>query len=165
MLSPLLDNVNSEIQLLVPVMVASSAVSAWRSAVLELKNRRCSNKKDMFVVEVFQARSDPTFAHGESIENGRHIRRPIAKTKRTLLKFVQFVTKSTTVAHETHHGKPCDLCIKFMELIAFRAYPDGFIVGRLGGNRLKRTMMKFMVELYRGTNCQVCINTRGCCSG
>ncbi|RMX68085.1 hypothetical protein DD238_008563 [Peronospora effusa] len=37
MLSPLSDNVNSELQLLVSVIVASSAVSAWRSALLELK--------------------------------------------------------------------------------------------------------------------------------
>ncbi|CAH0515988.1 unnamed protein product [Peronospora belbahrii] len=171
MLPPLSDNLGSKkLQLLMPVVVVPSALSAWQSAMLELKKVnaiqvRCAGKKDMFVVEVFPARSDSTLANYEAIANSLQLQRPTVRIERTLLEFVQLRDKIYEIAHEAHRGKPCDLCADCLELIVFGANPDGFIVGLLGGKRLKRSVMKFIVGLLRVTVHRICTSTRGCCSG
>ena len=153
-----------------PVMIAPSAISAGRSALLELKQIdavrvRRADKKDMFVVEVFAARADPTLATSEVIGTGSQPRRPIVSIERTLLEFVQLRDKIYDIAHEAHRGEPCELCTKVLEMSVFGANPDGFIVGLLGGKRMKRTVMKFMVELLRLIVRRICADPRGCYSG
>ncbi|ETI35576.1 hypothetical protein F441_17993 [Phytophthora nicotianae CJ01A1] len=174
MLPPLSNKLGSNLQLLVPVTITPSIVSARRNALLELKKvdavqvRRAGNdKKDWFVVEVFadSASSDPTSTDNEGVQDDARLRRPTVRIERTLLEFVDLRNKVYNIVHDAHRSEPCEFCAGFMDQVVFGANPDGFLVGLFGGKRLARTVEKFVEEILSLTVQHTSIDARGCCSG
>ncbi|KAG3113417.1 hypothetical protein PI125_g7329 [Phytophthora idaei] len=174
MLPPLSDKLCSNLQLLVPVTITPSIVSARRNALLELKKVnaaqvRCvgKGKKDWFVVEVFadSASSDPASVYNEVVQDDARLRRPTVRIERTLLEFVDLRNKVYNIVHDAHRAEPCEFCAGFMDQVVFGANPDGFLVGLLGGKRLARTLEKFVDEVLSLTVHHTAIDARGCCSG
>ncbi|KAF1784544.1 hypothetical protein GQ600_25314 [Phytophthora cactorum] len=144
MLPPLSDKLGSNLQLLVPVTITPSIVSARRNALLELKK-----------VDAVQVRC---------VDDAR-LRRPTVRIERTLLEFVDLRNKVYNIVHDAHRAEPCEFCAGFMDQVVFGANPDGFLVGLLGGKRLARTLEKFVDEVLSLTVHHTAIDARGCCSG
>ncbi|KAG7380336.1 hypothetical protein PHYPSEUDO_007308 [Phytophthora pseudosyringae] len=174
MLPTLSDKLGSKLQLLVPVAIVPSSVSARRNALLGLKKVdgvqvRCAEKgkKDWFVVEVFadSASSDPASEDGEVVQGDARLRRPTVRIERTLLAFVEMRNRVYDIVHDAHRAEPCEFCAGFMDQVVFGANPDGFLVGLLGGKRLARTLTKFVEEVLTLTVQHTGMDTRSCCSG
>ncbi|POM58386.1 Hypothetical protein PHPALM_36968 [Phytophthora palmivora] len=169
MLPPLSNKSASNLQLLVPVAIAPSVVSAQRNALLELKKvdtiqvRCAESKRDWFVVEVFA--DSATIPEDEEVHNETRLRRPTVRVERSLLQFVALRNRVHNIAQNAHFAEHCEFCAAFMDLVVFGPNPDGFLVGFLGGKRLVRTLQKFVDELQALITQHIDIDTRGCCSG